>query len=249
MSYPQASEQENLAVSEFKQKVLDQDAFEGVLHPSLDIILAKHSLVAPRIYYLYSIGDYEQSDLTLMQHFIHPEDVVLELGAGVGITSALSSKITKKPVFVVDADSRLKSLMHAQEQANSCSINFIHGCIQHDTSQKYVSFFIHNEVWFSSLSPTSDSSCVPVQVPVINFIELLEAKKPTVCIIDIEGAEVGLFNSKFLHLPKKIIIEIHFPKLGEASGCQIINEIIALGYQLTTFSGWTFVFIQKELTP
>jgi hypothetical protein len=107
-----------------------------------------------------------------------------------------------------------------------------------------VPFFVADEPWFSTLFVDSqrDTPKHKVDVPALDFRAILAKCMPTVLFVDIEGAERNLFAQPLPHLPRLIMVEIHYPFLGSVDATRVVRNVIDLGYRPLEVHGWTHVF-------
>lgn len=244
MKYPGVEPEEQRGVAYLASVLPQLTAPVRLKHPFLDLEMELPAALGPRLFYLASVGEYELADLELLQRYVKPGDVVMEVGGGIGLTAAVSAKSSGRPVTVVEADERLFPIVRRQVELNGGEVSFVLGAVGAGESTGDVEFFLHAEVWFSSLRAGGEGEPprVSVRVPRLSLAEVFSARRPTVAMIDVEGAEEGLFESAYEHLPATLLIEVHFPLMGEPRGARVIQSILDHGYRLADCSGWTFVF-------
>lgn len=215
-------------------------------HPFVDVEIELPAALGPRVFYLASVGEYELSDLALIQRYVKRGDSVMEVGGGIGLTAAVSAKMSGAPVVVVEPDERLFPIIRRQVELNGGAVSFVRGAVGAAGDSADVEFFLDEEVWFSSLRPTlaerGERPRVAIRVPRLALADVLAEHRPTVVMIDIEGAEEGLFDGAHPHLPATLLLEVHFPILGEERGSRVLQSVIDCGYRLVDCYGWTFVF-------
>lgn len=218
-------------------------------HPFVDLEMELPPGLGPRICYLASVGEYELSDLELLRRFVVTGDTVMEVGGGIGLTAAMSSKMAQRPVIVVEPDERLFPVIRRQVELNGGEVHFERGVVGPTGDGAEVDFYLDEEVWFSSMRPNVEAhgerKRVLTRVPRLSLSELFVAHRPSLAMIDIEGAEDGLFEGAYPELPRTLLIEIHFPILGEKQGVRVVQSIIDQGYRLADCFGWTFVFARR----
>lgn len=161
---------------------------------------------------------YETTEATQLQRLIQPNEVVLEIGAGIGFISTL---ITKSPltVKVVSYEAnpalidRISATVtkNAKDDARKWEIR--NAVLMNGDIPESVDFYVHNDFWASSLTPIPDAKCIE-RVPVKNFNAVLAEVKPTLIVCDIEGGEMELFKNADLSSVKKVYMEIHQRRVG-----------------------------------
>jgi FkbM family methyltransferase len=154
----------------------------------------------------------------------------------------LCGTITKKTVTVVEANKNLKELLTQQGKLNQVKIKFVNACVvENDFVKTHINFYLHNELWFSSTKKIQKKS-VKVRVPTQNIEQLLQAHRPTVLMVDIEGREEGVLRKLPKTKPRLIIVEIHSPLMGPKRSKTLVRDLMKQGYKILERSGWTYVF-------
>ena len=211
-------------------------------HPFCDMkVVLDSEVLGEKLLKLISIGDYELEDLVLYEKYLEPGDVVLEIGGGVGITAAYCAQITGSPLVVIEPNSKLHPLIKENLRANDVGATLISACVSAEEGGGDLDFYCHSEFWRSTLIPDSSENYDVISVPQVSLDSLLIAHSPEVLVVDVEGAEVGLFK-KMKQRPRKIFVEIHSPNIGEKATAEVIGDLIARGYSLKDFRGWMFYF-------
>jgi FkbM family methyltransferase len=249
MQYPieDADEQREIAAFARLWDVLDGPVV--IRHPHVDLRLELPPILGPRLAYLIAIGDYELTDLELIQAHVRAGDQVMELGGGAGVTAALAAKISGAPVVVAEADARLFPMIRANVEGNGGIVRFEHGVViaggGHGDGS--IDFYLDDDPWISSTEPAAGgrTDAPPrrrVSAPVLGLDELLAQHAPTVLMIDIEGGERELLRAPMARPPRLVLVEIHTPHFGERAGVETIQALTDRGYRLIDQRGWTYAF-------
>src|SRR5262245_23205239 len=93
-AYPAIAEDEAEGIRVLSRVLANLEAPIRIRHPHVDLQLALPKLLGPRMAYLIVVGDCEQTDLELILRHVRANDIVLELGGGAGLTTALFAKLT-----------------------------------------------------------------------------------------------------------------------------------------------------------
>ena len=156
-------------------------------------------------------GEYEREEAACVQSHVNEEDIVLELGSGIGALSAyiLANTAVKKYVCV-EANKALVQLSqknHAINGINNCQ--FVWGVMTNDPEQKEFDFYVNKDFWGSSLVPFKNYT-KKEKVPGYLFNDCILEHKPSFLVCDIEGGEYKLFRRGLdLASVSKICIELH----------------------------------------
>ena len=151
-------------------------------------------------------GWYENDEVSQALDLVRPGDVVLELGAGLGFTSA---KIARHPhvdrLVAVEADTRMAAVARRTYNLSSANVELITAVIAGSDGE--VSFNIAPEILASSLFPMEGGTSI--RLPAISLKPLLQLVEPSVLIVDIEGSEAFIFDGGSLPYLRHIVLQVH----------------------------------------
>jgi FkbM family methyltransferase len=212
------------------------------------------AIVSERVADSITRGAYERFEGRRLLGLVEDGDQILELGAGLGFISALlmlNKAIAK--YHLVEADSRLIKLIRGTHKLNGVPATAeIHNCVVTvDAAQVAagtVSFYLDQSFNASNLTK-AERPLATIQVPVSSFHTVLEEVQPTCLIVDIEGAELDLFNGDELPGVRKILVEIHPKHFGLAGVRSIFRNLDASGFvpDVTLSSGRVVSFRRLEV--
>jgi FkbM family methyltransferase len=202
-------------------------------------ILLDPLLTDDLVYYL-ALGDYEQSDLDMIEKSVREGDRVLDIGGGAGVCAARMAQCARNKVVVVEARDDLHELIVKNLNLNGLTGTVVHGAVADDVpSGTLVEFTMCKNLWFSSLDGGTEG--IKIQAPSITLEELYNDHTPDVVLMDVEGAETRL-NFDTTHKPRALIVEIHTPSIGTETTCSVIQGIIDVGYRLKNVAAQTWLF-------
>lgn len=169
---------------------------------------------------------YERKECEAVMRVVQADDVVLELGGGIGYMSTLiATKKAVKEIHTYEANPTLIDYIHSVHAANDVKNVTVHNKLLATKKGKPVDFFIRKNFLASSMDKDSDPDTVVdvAKVEVENINTVLKSLKPTVLVCDIEGAEEHLLPAaKFSDL-RAAVIELHPQWIGQ-SGVQAIFD-------------------------
>ncbi len=184
-------------------------------------IMSKHMLDTLRR------GYYENEEAEALALIIQANEVVMELGGGIGFLSTLLAKNSQvKAVHVFEANPHLIDAIHRTH-----SLNGVSACVYNEIvgkSDQPVNFYIHEDFWASSTIPSVGQTIVKVAQSC--FQSRLDQIKPTLLIVDIEGGEIEVFDNINLNGVKKILIEIHQNVIGREGVKHVFDTLSAEGF-------------------
>jgi FkbM family methyltransferase len=177
------------------------------------VLLEVHKVSSNKIRKALLLGKYERTEIQLLRDEVKNNDVVLDCGSGLGITSSFAGKLAQNGrVFGFEAHPKIHKISQSTIKLNGLRNVVVESGILSNQDGE-VDFFEHQNFWSSSLHPTYPS--VKIKTKSHNTCLILTRIKPTVVVMDIEGGEYDLLkNPCWLQTEsiRAIIIEIHRPK-------------------------------------
>ena len=195
----------------------------------IKIPIIKERLSAPMLELLY-MGDYEKPELKLVKHLLDKNDIVMELGTGLGLLSSYCAKIIgSNRVFTYEANPALETYIRQTYQLNKVTPNLTICLLGEGSGEQ--TFYV-NESLFSSSTVQRNANDRPVRVPVKSFNEEIYRINPTFLILDIEGGEYELLKTADFHTIKKIVIEVHPHVIGQEKVDFVISKFNNAGFSV-----------------
>jgi FkbM family methyltransferase len=177
-----------------------------------------------------SRGGYEREELRLIGEVLSPGDVVLEIGAGLGLVSSFCAKrVGSKRVFAFEADPDLEPCIRETFELNGveptlemCAVGARAGRVTLYRDKHFV----------SSSVVRRRVGARPVEVPGKALSYIVEKVRPTLLVIDAEGAERELFDGAELPTVTRIVLELHDRVIGPDGTDRVRAQLMALGYEI-----------------
>jgi FkbM family methyltransferase len=153
---------------------------------------------------------YEYPEQSIVNNYIQPNDIVLELGARYGsVSCVINSKLSNKfNQVVVEPDSRVWSALDRNKQANKCGFNIVKGFL---SSNPRTLIKMNSNGGYGTTS-------VGVQTSDISSFSLEEIQKIygltfNVLVADCEGflGEFFIENPDFCNSLRLVIFEADYP--------------------------------------
>jgi FkbM family methyltransferase len=174
-------------------------------------------------------GGYERDELRLIGMLLSPSDVVLEIGAGLGVVSAYCAKrVGSSRVFAFEANPDLEPRIRETYALNGVE-PILEMCAIRATAGR-VTLYRTKHVFSSSIVKRS-AEAIPIEVPGKALSYVVEKFRPTLLIVDVEGAEDELFDRAPLPGVTKIMLELHERVVGEAKARRVRGALTALGFR------------------
>lgn len=190
------------------------------------------------ILYRYS---YEREEVSILIKVLNKEDIVMEVGAGMGFLSIFCSKRNNNKVIAYEANPDLIRLIKYNYKLNNVTPE-IKNIILSDKKEK-VDFYLEKNFYSSStVQRTREAEVIKIQTEDINT-EIIKYK-PTFLIIDIEGGEKDLV--KKINFEKnsisKLLIELHPHIIGDEKVNDIIKYLMNNNFLLDTAKSGNYVY-------
>jgi FkbM family methyltransferase len=158
-------------------------------------------------------GYYERAELSTFNSKLHNNDIVFEIGTGIGfLSSYCAMKIGSDHVFTYEANPQLESLIKNVYLENRVSPTLKFGILGSKIGQ--AKFYVTRDFWASSLLPPSEPH-QELTVPIFSLNDEIKKINPTFMIMDIEGGEYDLIRLIDFHTIRKISVELHTEVLGQ----------------------------------
>jgi FkbM family methyltransferase len=207
-----------------------QDGFyvlEGIRLP------ADERLISENIDRALRRGSYEHEERGNLPRLFQEGDVVLELGAGLGLVSTLCARDKRvRRVTTVEANPALIPCVREVHRLNGVTdrVDLIHAIALPDPSEDETDFFVRNDVWASSTNGDVWGWARKIRTRVMDLNALIEARDPSLLIVDIEGGEVDLFDGLEPGNLDRIYLELHGKVIGPAGVQRIFDTLSRLGF-------------------
>lgn len=190
----------------------------------------KHPAITPPILKNIFFGVYESKEAELVNKKIAADDVVMEVGAGIGFLSALSAKITgSERVFAYEFNPQLMEVIRHVHDLNHVAPTVSNVLLGEGDGE--CTFWLEKDYWASSLIQGSQDA-TPIRVRQIDLNQEIQRIQPSFMILDIEGGEYEFLRHARLDPIRKIVIEVHPQVLGYTRISEMLGWLFAAGFAL-----------------
>ncbi len=189
-------------------------------------------------------GRHAWAERKLVIPALEENDVVMELGAGIGhLAIRCAKKIGSDRVSTFEANPHLRQLVYENFRLNSVSPR-AEFCLL-GKAEGTAEFHVGKHFWSSSTmrAPYHDRT---IRVPVKPFNKMIKELNPTFVIIDIEGGEYELFQYADLRTVTKLMVEAHPKILGAEKVERMLRRINDLGLGLREKRGDCYLFYRTS---
>jgi FkbM family methyltransferase len=198
------------------------------LYPWKDI---EGILFPVNINYGYSVirfidnGTYEGGEIAIIKETVGPEDIVLELGTGLGFISAFCSKrIGSDRVYTFEANPQLEENIKKLYRRNHVNPNLEFAVLGNNNGEK-IFYVDKNNLLASSLKEIAGKNIRPRVIQQKNINVVMKNINPTFLIMDIEGGEYDIFMTIEFGTINRIQFELHPLLLNETQMDEIFEVL------------------------
>lgn len=191
----------------------------------------KHPLISPGIGKEIYFGDYERKEAEIVSQRLEANDVVMEIGAGIGFLSTYcAKKIGGERVFAYEANPELMEVIAQTYAANQVKPNAINAMLGDGPGR--ARFFVEDEFWASTTIKEGTRNAREIEVEQRDLNTEIARIRPTFLIVDIEGGEAELFPLADLSGVQKICVETHPHMLGNVGVTKLLALLFERGFNL-----------------
>ena len=191
-------------------------------------------------------GDYEQDECTVVRATLRPDDRVLEVGAGIGVVTALCCRIAGDGnVTVYEANPGLASRLKHTCASNGFSPKINIRPVAAESGP--VTFRVGDNFLSSSLINRPNLSR-EIVTEADSFSAVLAEVQPTFLVMDVEGAETDILTSvDDFGSVRAICLEIHPHVSGQDKVDDMMAHLARCGFVTNRErSGKQTVFLERE---
>ena len=191
-------------------------------------------------------GRHTRHERQLMIPLLEPDDVVMELGGGIGMLStACALKIGGDRVHSYEANPTMESLIQENYKLNGvqptmkmCMLDETPGSCKFNVSEHFAR---------SSAYQLKDQGKTTVHdVPVESLNDEIHRIKPTVLIMDVQGSEGRLLSFADLSNVRKLLVEVHSNVLGISKVNGLRRQLRKQGFSEVDRAGQSFLYVRED---
>src|SRR5258708_8059733 len=165
-------------------------------------------------------GNYERAEMTALQATLEPEDVVMEIGTGLGFLAAFAATVVGSDhVVTYEANARLTPLIKRPFRLKGVAARGVNAILADRPG--HTDFFVEPLFYNSSTTFSEGAQKIPVRP--LPLTDEMSRIKPTFVIMDVEGSESDLLPMMNLSSVNKVLIEFHPHVIGEERVAELVR--------------------------
>jgi FkbM family methyltransferase len=198
-----------------------------ITHHGIRLRIGSH--MSPNIIQSIYEGSYEGGELKPLRLFLEPDDVVMEIGTGIGfVTLFCARKVGSNQVFTYEANPENEVHIRENFALNGLQPSLTIGLLAEEAGE--ARFYVEPQFWSSSTIYRS-AEAREIRVPKIPIRDEIWRINPTTLVIDAEGGEHEIIDIIDFHDIRKIIIEMHPYIIGPEKTATVRRKIEAAGFR------------------
>ena len=174
-------------------------------------------------------GSYEERELHLLKRILRPGHRVLDIGAGIGLTSLLATRIVGEGrVLSYEANPAMRRVIEANFRLNGLTPNLRMKAVTADS--RNVAFFQNADIVGSSMFDKGLETD-PLMVGSDAIGDVVEEHRPNVVVMDAEGTEAELIPALNLDGVEYLLVEFHPRILGKERLDALVSDLGEAGFE------------------
>lgn len=177
---------------------------------------------------------HERDEREIVSRHLRPDDVVLELGAGLGLVTILCCQRTGSDrVHTFEANPDLAAALRRNFAINGVAPQLHLRMVTRDGGPR--EFFVAERFIQSSghAAVGASTAGAATKVDSVPLADVLATVRPTFLIADVEGGELELFESPLaLEGVRSVCLEVHPHIIDDGGVSRVIAALLSRGFEL-----------------
>ena len=198
-------------------------------------------------------GLYEWNEAQALKQHLRPGDRLLDLGAGAGYLSSLAARVIGAGnVVAVEASPDMLEVLRQNLALNDAgAVRVVHGAVMPDShAADTVEFGMRPAFWSSRVAEGDQPEGTQVvSVPVVRLPALLDEVRPTIVMMDVEGAEVELCQKPWPESVRLVMMEIHSVRYPQTDLQRLFDGMSRNGFTYMPWGTRGEVVVFQRIVP
>ena len=178
-------------------------------------------------------GRCERHRARQLRNRIEPNDSVLDVGAGIGLSALCAARMVgPKNVLCIEPDPRAAMLARENFALNRQPVGLIEAAAMPPGAPGQVEFHLNEALGRSSLTPRA-GAIETVRVDALDIAPLLRERSITALCLDVEGAEHDLLTAiEDFAAVRVLLLNLNEQVLGHRRANQLFERLFDAGFAL-----------------
>lgn len=189
------------------------------------LIDVEHDAITGFMRRVLTSGEYEHTEVRFLADVLRPDDVVLELGAGIGFLGTFT-KTTEPSATVVayEANPALMPVIARTQELNGVEFEVRNAVLGEEAGT--TDFYVNKAFWASSATHDYGGASV-IQVPAHSAASVMAEHDFDLVVMDIEGGEIELLPQLDLRTVDRMVLETHPQITGDRAVRKMLRRLRA----------------------
>lgn len=185
--------------------------------------------ISPQMRTLVYAERYEGDERRVLAATLKPDDRLLIVGGGIGVTTLHASRIIgdDDAILVYEPNPEIIPVLRQNMAANGRRIRIVDRALAASPGQ--VDFYIGGNFWSASMLQTGPASR-KIAVEADAFDAVVQEFQPSYVLMDAEGAEASLLQSSRLESVRLACVEVHPHYSGEEALTRAVLAMYERGF-------------------
>jgi len=178
-------------------------------------------------------GQYERSERAAVNQYVALGDRVLEIGTALGVVGLACARRCGGETLHYEPNPATQAIIRENFALNGRACRLKQKAMT--AKGGVVRFQVADNIWSSSLFDRGLERTIEVQSDAIE--DVIASFRPTVIVMDVEGAELQIVEGSKFDGVRAVIFEVHPKLIGESGQVQIDEHLKAAGFVASASGG------------
>ncbi|MFO0749505.1 MAG: FkbM family methyltransferase [Myxococcota bacterium] len=192
-------------------------------------------------------GHYEREEVAFVEALVRPGDRLMEVGTGLGLVATVAARrLGDASVATWEANPRIVAAARDTFALNGVAPTLHHGLV--GARDGRADLFVPPDFWRASTRRFRRLTH-RVRVPMTSFTAACDAARPTILVVDAEGAELELSACRGWEHARVVVLEVHPELIGRDGVATVLARLAERGLVVTRWCARRRVAVLERSAP